>query len=429
MRNLPLAVPFLVQAALGQVAAAPALATDDPALARLHADLRAIAFGSGDGGTTATAAARLLAGLRTGDLAVARAALAAVRARATASANPALTDGCWQLLALGWFCAATGDDALAAATWPTQRPLLQRLARAPTAPQFADECLVIQACFAAASLCHRAGGDPLPWTNRAFVRRERLERVGWQRMRGRFRSDASTGLSARRAHPPAEVRDLEPAWFGLCPTSLPWRSHVAGALDELTRAAADRPATDSVRAAAIRLAAATSLRAPARDLAYAALGRRDAAGTAPADAAVALDALGFALTGLRQAIDFGRGGALADVVELAPWLPPAATSLRLRGLAAAGATFDLDVDARSGPRRDDEADLAACIGGDRQRLVVAISLRATSDGAPRIVVLRGGCEGAVAMLAVGERWVGSLATPQLDAEHELRRGDGDAAGR
>lgn len=425
MRNLPLAVPLLVQAALGQVAASPAFATDDPALAQLLADLRHSASGSGDASTdAAAAAARVLAGLRTGDPAAARAALAEVRLRATATAKPALADGCWQLLALGWFVAATGDDALAAATWPTLRPLLRRLAHAPAAPRFADECLVIQACFAAASLCHRAGRDALPWTNRALARRERLERAAWQRMRGRFRSEATTGLATQRAHPPAATRDLEPAWFGLCPTSVPWLRHVGGTLHELTLAAAADPASDSARAAAVRLAAATSLRARQRDEAYAALARRIAAGTAPADAAMALDALAFALTGMRQAVDFGRDGARADIVELSPWLPPGATSLRLRGLVAAGATFDLELDARSGTRRGDEDDLAACLGGDDQRLVVAVTLRATSDGEPRIVVLRDLFEGAVTTLAIGDRWLGSLPTPQLEAQHQLRGRDG-----
>lgn len=426
MRNLPFAVPFLVQAALGQAAASPALATDDAALARLHADLQAIAFGPGDSeaGAAAAAAARVLAGLRLGDVDAARAALADVRLRATAAAKPALADGCWQLLALGWFVAATGDDALAAATWPTLRSLLRRLAHAPAAPRFADECLVIQACFAAASLCHRAGRDALPWTNRALARRERLERAAWQRMRGRFRSEASTSLATQRAHPPAATRDLEPAWFGHFPTTVPWQRHVGGTLHELARAAAADPTRDTVRDASIRLAAATSMRAPERAEAYAALTRRPAADAAPADAALALDALAFALTGMRQAVDFGRAGAHADVVELSPWLPPGATSLRLHGQVTAGATFDLAVDARSGPRRRDEGDLAACLGGDDQRLVVAVTLRATRDGTPRIVVLRDRFEGAVATLAVGDRWLGSLPTPQLDAQHQLRGGDG-----
>ncbi len=426
MRNLPFAVPFLVQAAFGQAAASPAFATDDAALARVHAALRASAFGPQDSsaGAAAAHAARVLAGLRLGDLAAARAALADVRLRATATRSPALAEGCWQLLALGWFVAATGDDALAAATWPTLRPLLRRLAHAPAAPRFADECLVIQACFAAASLCHRAGRDALPWTNRALARRERLERAAWQRMRGRFRSEASTSLSTQRAHPPATTRDLEPSWFGLFPTTVPWLRHVGGTLHELARAADADPTRDSVRDASVRLAAATSMRAFERADAYAALTRRFAADTAPADAALALDALSYALTGMRQAVDFGRDGAHADIVELSPWLPPGATSLRLHGLVTAGATLDLAVDARSGPRRSDEGDAAACLGGDDQRLVVAVTLRATRGGAPRIVVLRDRLEGAVATLAVGERWLGSLPTSQLDAQRQLRSGDG-----
>lgn len=429
MRNLPIAVPLLVQAALGQTAASPRFVSDNAALARLHARLQAAVGLPPHADDAPTAAARVLAGLRVGDLAAARAALADVRLRATATATPALADGCWQLLALGWYVAAAGDDELVTATWPTLRPLLRRLARAPTAPRFRDECLVIQACFAAASLCQRAGRDPLPWTNRALARRERLEHSGWQRMRGRFRSDAATGLVARRAHPPADACDLEPAWFGLCPMTPNWLRHVGGTLGELTRRAAATPKDDSVRAAALRLAAATILRVSERADAYAALDRLVADGATPADAALALDALGFALTGARQAVEFGRDGAPTDVVELAPWLPPGVQSARLLGRLAAGATFDLELAARSGPRRDDEADAAACLGADAPRLVVTVTLRATRDGAPRLVVLRDLWEGAIATLAVGERWVGSLPTPQLDAEHQLRRSDGDAAGR
>ena len=425
MRPLPLTVPLLVHAALGQSAGNAAIDTDDAALARWAMSLRAAAIATPAGANAADAARGALACLRAGDLAGARNAVAAARLAATVAAAPPLADVCWSLLALGWYVDAAGDDAFAATAWPTLRAALRQLAHAPAAPRFADECLAIQACFAVASLCHRAGGEALPWTNRALVRSERLERTAWQRMRGRFRSAADDGLLAKRAHPPAEPGDLAAAWLGLGAPTGPLPRHGRSALAELTARAAATPAADSMHAAAVRLAAATELGdASARCAALAALRRFPADGAGPADAALALDALLFALTGLRQATACGRAGELVDAVELAPWLPHGARSLRLHGVVAAGATFDLEVSARVGPPGADERDAAACLAGARPRLVVVVAMRATADGAPRAILLRGLGDAAIAALAGGERWLASLPTPQLDAQHQLRgRGD------
>lgn len=423
MRRIVPSIPFLLQAALGQSPAGFAVATDDPVLAALFVDLAAAAsapppaaIANAPGGGTALAR-QVLGCLRAGDLAAAQRALAAARVRACADdATP--TDRWWFLLALGWCIDASEDRSTAAAHWPTAHRLARQLGKAPAALHYADECLVIQALFAIATLRVRFGRSGVHWADLALARLGRLETVWEQRMRGRYASQRSDGLTARRAHPPADARDLDPAWFGL-PAVLPMRQrHDHAALAELTAQAAADPAADTLAAAAARLAAAATLRdGPARLAAYRAVRRFAQQPPSPGDAARALDALLLALTGVRQATDF----TLEDgFVLVSPWLPPDVGALAVRGMVANGTTLDLALERRDGPLRGDEQDVTACVGGDRPRLVTTVALRQSVDGVRRLVVVLGDWQTLGNELAVGDRWLTSLPTPQLEAQDQPR---------
>jgi hypothetical protein len=92
----------------------------------------------------------------------------------------------------------------------------------------------------------RRGRSGVHCADLALARLGQLETVWEQRMRGRFASQRREGLTARRAHPPADVRDLDPAWFGL-PAVLPMRQrHDDTALTDLTAQAAANPAADTL---------------------------------------------------------------------------------------------------------------------------------------------------------------------------------------
>ena len=423
MRRIVPSVPFLLQAALGQTPARLTVATDDPVLAELFAELTVAAVAppprdvaDAPGGGSALAQ-HVLGCLRAGDLAAAQRALAAAHARARAD-DAAPTDRWWFLLALGWFVDASEDPAAADACWPLAQRLARPLAAAPTALHYADECLVIQALFASAALRLRRGRSGVHCADLALARLEQLETVWAQRMRGRFASQRREGLTARRAHPPADVRDLDPAWFGL-PAVLPMRQrHDDTALTDLTEQAVANPAADTLAAAASRLAAAAMLRdAPARLAAYRAVRRLAAKPASPGDAARALDALLLALTGIRHATDF----TLEDgFVLLSPWLPPDLGVLAVRGIAARGAVLDLAIERRDGPPRADEVDVTACVGGDRPRLASTVALRGSVSGVQRLVVVLGDWQTLGHELAVGDRWLTSLPTLQLETQDQPR---------
>jgi hypothetical protein len=420
MRKIATSFPLLVQAALGQAPSGLAFASDDPALDALVARLVASATAAPDPAAppdVAASARRVLGYLRAGQLDAARAEIAPMLAHAAAEAAP-IADVCWALLALGWCVAAGDDDVAARSSWALLRPLLARLADAPASPRFADECLVIQAQLAAAAIARHAGTKASPWTDRAAARIDRLERVALQRLRGRFRSALDDGLAARAVHAPAEVRDLEPGWLGLALTLPSLQRHHRATLAELARRAETSPDDDTVAAAALRVVVAADLRERA-DLsrAFAALRRLGAGPLSPSDAALALDALLFALTGVRQATDFTLDGGF---VLASPWLPPGIDRLAVRGVVVAGGVFDFDCDRRTGRLRPDETDATACLGDDLPRVATAVTLRSSQGGEPRLVVVHGAWQAPAHELEVGERWLSSLPTPQLDAQHEPR---------
>jgi hypothetical protein len=423
MRRIVTSFPFLLQAAVGQGSAGLAVTADDPELGRIVADLAAAAAPppppavAGSPGGGAAIARHVLGRLRAGDLAAAQSAVAAARARA-AAADATAADRWWFVLAVGWCIDASEDELAARSLWPSVQPVARRLAAAPAALQFADECLVIQALFATAALRLRLGRSGVDWADLALARMARLETVAAQRMRGRYASSPTSGLATRRSHPRADVRDLDPTWFGL-QSALPMRQqHDRTALAELTAAAAADPAADTLTAAAMRLAAAATLRdGPARHAAYLALRRLAATPDSPGAAACALDALLLAVTGVRQATDF----TLEDgFVLMAPWLPTGVDTLRVCGMTAHGAVFDLECERRTGPLQADERDVTACLGVDRPRVVATIALHRSVGGGPRLFVVHGDWQGAAHEVAVGERWVASLPTLQLDAQHEPR---------
>lgn len=417
MRIFGPTVSFLVQAAVGQ-SDSPLFASDDPELDRFVAAAAATAI-AGPADDSAAAAARwTLACLRAGQPAAARAAVATTRQRLLASAEPPLAEVAWLLIAHAWLDCATRDDGVDDAAMPSLRRHFRRLVDAPTSTRCSDECLVIQAMFATAQLLHRTRRPAVTSANRGLERLERLERLFLQRIHGTFRSEIEPDFVARRVHPPSLLRDLEPAWYGFL-SPLPWvQRHFHTTLDELTIAAVQDPAADTLTAACVRLAAAAELR-DARLLGWSFARVRQLLDRplAVADAALALDAVVLALTGIRQATAFDRD---PDTLHIVPWLPPGMQQVRLCGMHVDGGVLDVEIAARRGPLQDDEQDATLCAGGDRPRLVATVTLRAMRGHSSRDVMFHGAWISAGHQLAVGERVVATLPTPQLETQHEPR---------
>jgi hypothetical protein len=92
----------------------------------------------------------------------------------------------------------------------------------------------------------------------------------------------------------------------------------------------------------------------------------------------------------------------------------------VRGIAARGAVLDLAIERRDGPPRADEVDVTACVGGDRPRLASTVALRGSVGGVQRLVVVLGDWQTLGHELAVGDRWLTSLPTLQLETQDQPR---------
>jgi hypothetical protein len=103
-----------------------------------------------------------------------------------------------------------------------------------------------------------------------------------------------------------------------------------------------------------------------------------------ADAGRRLDAIVFALTGLRIATGVGVDEGW---LRLRPWLPPGHHRLELRGLLAEGAVLDVAITARCGPRHADEGDDHAILAADPgPRLRVRVTIRSAAGQRVRVVL-------------------------------------------
>lgn len=390
----------------------PAVRVDgaDGALARAVAVAAAKARAEAPGRGRALAM-HVLACLRLGDVAASGEALAAA-ARADAAADAGADDDAWWLAAQLWHVRASGDRELPARRWQALQAAARRVVAAPPQPSFAAESLRVHAllCFGALAAARdaepptRAGGI---WTERAIGAQIELERRFWLPDRDRF-----AGTAAGAAIADASL--LLPASAGLLLATgdrLP--RHLARTLDELERAGGS-----TAEGAALQLATAAQLtddgaRARAWTHLLAALDGGD--GDVPAGLVV--DALLFAATGVRVATG---AGVDEGWLRCAPWLPPGHERLAVRGVRANGCRFDLELTARSGPARADEADASAHFGGDGARLHVRFVLAATADGEPRPVLVAGPAVQTVQWLRPGDAFVCSLPRVQPQAQHDAR---------
>jgi hypothetical protein len=255
------------------------------------------------------------------------------------------------------------------------------------------------------------------WTERAIGAQIELERDLWLPGRCCFRAAAPAPAIAD-APPVADAATLLPASAGLLVATgdrLP--QHLTHTLDALERAH-----TTGAEAAALCLATATQLvDDDARERSWTRLlaaldGDRD--GTS---AGLVLDALLYAVTGVRNATG---AGVDEGWLRCAPWLPPGHEHLAVRGVCADGCRLDLELTARSGPARADEADRSAHFGGDGPRLHVRVVLVQSRDEKARPVIVAGATVQTVQWLQPGESFACSLPRVQTQPQHDARAIDG-----
>jgi len=316
---------------------------------------------------------------------------------------------CWAVVSHHWYLRASADTPFVRDRLPTLRNALA--AATPAGPAatatFAEAALVPHAWLCLGDLltaCGDGDGTQAAATSRRAIELWLdLERQVWQPGRGHFRPRPTRGRILLPEPPDATV--LAPAAAGLLLASGDHlQRHLHASLSDLLR----RPAADAC-AAAWLLAGAAQL--GDRDLLDAAWDRLSAfadrvGATSGGEAGRRLDAMVFAITGLRLATG---AGVDARCVRLRPHLPPGHDHLTLRGLVADGAHFDLDLAARSGARRDDEPDEATALGArPGPRLRVTITLGRTRDGSARSFVLQGDGLQYVARLQAGDQLARSL---------------------
>lgn len=435
---LPCLLPFVLAA---QAPPPTSLDGASPALARLLAAATA-SLRQEHAVAGRPAAMRVLGHLRLGDVAGSASVLAAATRAlaASAGATPSAGDVAWLLAAHLWHARAVGTPATTPAQWVTLTAAAERAAAAPGSAWFLDEAMQVHGLFCCGALAdarHRAvhpeawrNGPPEPrpgahWTALAIDRQIELERQTWQPGQGRFRAFATRGAIATPE--PAAAATLLPASAGLLlATGDRMQRHLIGTLARLASSPSDEgsPAVDRT---ALHLVTATQLLADAaRERAWSQL---LAAGETPIEAGAAgfvLDAVLFAVTGVRLATGAGIDEAWQ---RSAPWLPPAHDRLAVRNLLAGGACYDVTVTARSGPPRDDEADPTAHLAGAAPRLHVQWHRLPGHDPSPRTFLVAAAGAQTMTWLLPGESFACSLPRTQPDAQHDLHAiGEGTDAG-
>jgi hypothetical protein len=355
-----------------------------PGIAGRAGELRDTVLGARPGGGGFEAARCALGLLRLGECERA--------AEVVAGACRALRDGeaaapCWTAAAAYWYARATGDTA-------PFREHLDALGRAiggdGVPPTFVEGAMRAHAMFCLGGLCEATGGDGAPWRQRAIAHWLELERQTWQPGRGHFRPRPTCGEIALPE--PADVSIAAPAAAGMLIASgdralRNLRTFLAAPVVEATPPWAEHFARDTIAAAAaVQLGDEQALASlwPAL-LTHPAATTHDAAGR--------LDAILFAMTGLRVATGEGVDEGW---LRLRPWLPPGSDRIDVTGLRAEGAVLDVFVVRHPGettPR-------------------VRVLLRTTHDGATRPLIVHASGASYVTRLSPGE----SFETPRQRAK-------------
>lgn len=400
------------------------LVGQSPALARVLAAATAAAARTRPPVAGRALAMQVLVALRSGALGRSADLLAKVET-APADAETAA----WLAAAHLWHARATGTPVVTDAQWQALATSLTSLPDEPD-PVFETAAMHVHGLFCLGALGewrdhgpqgrdHGRGGrrgTGTAWTQQAIERQVALERRSWQPGLGCFRAVVTHGALAVPAA--AEPSTLRPASAGLLLATgdrLP--RHLATTLAHWEQAAAPRTVTD----VALALGTATQLLDDgARARAWAALLAMADGPLTDDEAGLVLDALLFALTGVRLA----TGAGLDETWQRgAPWLPPDHDHLTVRGLVAGGACYDVVLEARHGPRRSDEADPSAHLAGDGPRLHVQWHLRQSHDAAPRTIVLAGPGHQTMQWLAPGDTFTCSLPRREAHAQDDPHRFD------
>jgi hypothetical protein len=313
---------------------------------------------------------------------------------------------CWAVISHHWYLRATHDVATIAPRLARLQGGLAATTQAPGPPAtFAEAALLPHALFCLGSMLPSCGQQQAgaECTRRAVEAWLELERQTWQPGRGHYRARPTHG-EIRLPEPP-EPSVLAPAAAGmLVATGDRLPRHLEASLPVLLA----QPPT-GIRDAAWVLGGAVQ-RGDRRqiDTAWNALLAVATArvGGSAGDAGRGLDAMLFAVTGLRLATG---AGVDEHGTRWRPHLPPGHRQLALHGIVADGARFDLDIRARCGALHDDEHRDASLLDHPTgSRLRVAITLTHAGDDAPRTIVLQGSGLQYLARLHVGERLQRSL---------------------
>jgi hypothetical protein len=309
---------------------------------------------------------------------------------------------CWALVAHLWYLRATGDVA-------GVRPHLQPLRAASTADAawpavttFADGALRAHAGFCLGALleaCGDAAGGA-DATRRAVAGWLELERQCWQPGRGHFRSQPTAGRIV--VPEPVQASVLAPAAAGMLIASGDHMlRHLRTAVDALVGGqGADPHAATWILAGAAQLGDADLV-----DRAWQQLRTAEPLATTAIEAGRLLDAMLFAITGLRIATGAGVDPGLT---RLRPHLPPGHQRLAVHNLLADGAWFDLDCELRTGPRQADERDDVEPRATTAPRLFSRLRLVRAVDTRPRTVLLQGAGVQHLTQLRIGDRFERSL---------------------
>lgn len=325
--------------------------------------------------------------------------------------DEALAADCHQILQHYWYLRATSDEAPSTRAWSSIAAAADRVAASRPDDDVATAALQLHALACAGGILDSQdrlrrpsvwshGAPPSPpgavWAARAAARRQQFEQRHWSEADGAFRAWQGTV-----APQPAAAFDataaLMPCWLGMLATTGDRTLRNADAALAALRSRRDREPALAAR----WLTAVTQLDGD-RDAAFAAVLRAAAADPA------ALDALCFALTGVRLATGPGID---EDWIRLRPYLPPGATFVRVANLRHDGWSLDLATERRRGlPTDDEQVALQRCQAGAeptplqppdasqagvaaaRERVFVTVTLRSPDPppGYRRVVVHLGG---------------------------------------
>lgn len=348
-------------------------------------------------GTAERQALALLQCLHRGDIDAARARLVA---------DPPADDPdavSWACIGHLWYLRASGDRDSVRTDLPGLRRAGATAESSPPAPTFTDHALRVHARFCLGALLEACGDERAAEqeTRSAAASWLDLERQCWQPGRGHFRSRPTAGSIL--VPEPVQASVLAPAAAGMLIASGDrMLRHLRTSVDALLAEATAGP-----REAAWILGGAAQLGDHrSMDRAWQLLLTTAGGATAPTatDAAWTLDAMLFAITGLRTATG---AGVDVDLVRLRPHLPPDHRQLAVRHLLARGAWLSLDLELRSGPAQDDERDGDADVPAG-PRLFTRIRLERAVDPLPRTVLLQGTDAQHLSRLQVGGCFVRSL---------------------